>query len=353
MTHKTDILYPLRRLHGQMHDAGERYKLRRTYIKEFKKNPNTVFLILTPEHGNLGDHAIAQAETELLTRLGINYIEITGQRLDKMKWANQLDILNGFPVLFQGGGYLGTLWPKSEELLRCVILKNPKSKFTFFPNTIFYEPSEWGQGELCKSVELYNRHKHLTLYAREQISYDFMKPIYRDVRLVPDMVLSLKKDNYNIDRKGCLLCLRGDCEKTRTLAQDEIIRQQAEKLFGTQVSDTDMVISGRVPVEKRENALNEKFKQFASAELVITDRLHGMIFCAITGTPCIVLDSKSPKVRGCYEWIKHLDYIRFADKPEDIVDEYQKIPEGPHHYDNSHLTHYYESLAQDINNIWR
>ena len=114
-----------------------------------------------------------------------------------------------------------------------------------------------------------------------------------------------------------------------------------------------MIVKGGVAVSERENALNAKFAQFSGAELVITDRLHGMIFCAITGTPCIVFDSKSPKVRGCYEWIKHLDYIRFADKPEDIAEVYRAIPAGPHHYDNSHLTHYYQTLAEDIQNIWR
>ena len=88
--------------------------------------------------------------------------------------------------------------------------------------------------------------------------------------------------------------------------------------------------------------------EFAGAKLVITDRLHGMVFCAITGTPCIVVDSKSPKVRGCYEWIKNLDYIRFVDDTAQISEEFQKIPKQEHRYDNSHLMKYYEELAQDI-----
>lgn len=349
----TDVLYPLRRLHGKLHDANEKRKLRNSYKAEFKKYPNTVFLILTPEHGNLGDHAIAQAETDLLKRIGVNYIEITGRQLGEMKWANQLDVFNGFPILINGGGNLGTLWMGVEEEQREIIQRNPKSTICFLPNTIFYEDSGWGQEELHKSIELYNRHKHLTIYAREQTSYDFMKPIYRDVRLIPDMVLSMKKDTGATERKGCLLCLRGDCEKTRTQQQDDMIRTQAQALFGDSVCCTDMIEQGPILPTDREEALEKKYQEFQGAELVITDRLHGMIFCAITGTPCIVINSKSPKVRGCYEWIKHLDYIRFAGSSEDIVVQYQQIPPGPHHYDNSHLTHYYESLAKDIKNIWR
>lgn len=348
-----DILYPLRRLHGKIHEYKNKYESRKEYKVYFKKNPKSVFLVLTPEHGNLGDHAIAQAETDLLTSLGVNYIEITGQKMNEMKWANRLDVLNGFPILINGGGNLGTLWMDVESLQREIIRKNPSSRMVFLPNTIFYEISPQGREELDKSIQIYNRHKHLTIYARERTSYDFMKPIYRDVRLIPDMVLSLKKDSYNLERKGCLLCLRSDCEKTRTQEQEDVIRKQAKLLFGDQVADTDMIVKGGVAVSERENALDAKFAQFSGAELVITDRLHGMIFCAITGTPCIVIDSKSPKVRGCYEWIKNLDYIRFANKPEDISEAYRAIPEGPHHYDNSYLTHYYQTLSEDIQNIWR
>lgn len=348
-----DILYPLRLLHGKLHNANEKRKLRRVYQKKFRKNPQTVFLLMTPEHGNVGDQAIAKAETDFLRNSGINYIEITSRRLGEMKWANQLDVCNGFPILINGGGNLGTLWMDVENLQREIIQKNPKSSIYFLPNTIFYEENNWGQEELRKSIRIYNCHRSLRLYAREQRSYAFMKHIYRDVRLSPDMVLSLKKDDHPIERKGCLLCLRSDCEKTRTKDQEKIIRQQVAELFGTNVADTDMVVPDRVTVEQREAALQAKFIEFSGAELVITDRLHGMIFCAITGTPCIVVDSKSPKVRGCYEWIKHLDYIRFVDRPEDIIAEYREIPEGPHHYDNSHLTHYYQSLAEDIQSIWR
>lgn len=49
------------------------------------------------------------------------------------------------------------------------------------------------------------------------------------------------------------------------------------------------------------------------AQLVITDRLHAMIFAAITETPCIAMDNKSKKVKGVYEWIRDLPYVQYAD----------------------------------------
>ena len=350
------ILYPLRRLHGWLHDypqcQRERYALKAPYLqkmKEYQKSKTPfVFLLLTPEHGNLGDHAIAYAETEILNKAGISYIEITGKQLYALKYYNLLGMMKGHLILINGGGNLGTLWMDAELLQREIIKKNPKSKILILPNTVYYAEDNWGHKELKKSIEIYNAHEKLTIYAREQTSYEFMKPIYKDVRLMPDMVMSLRPEIPTKERHGCLLCLRGDCEKTITEEQEQEIRLQAAALFGNDVADTDMISPGGVSVDQREKALQQKFAEFSGSKLVITDRLHGMIFCAITGTPCIVVDSKSPKVRGCYEWIKHLDYVRFADSPSQIALEYQQIPEGEHLFNNSRMLHYYDELAQVV-----
>lgn len=246
---------------------------------------------------------------------------------------------------------MGTLWPEGEKLLQALICSNPRSNIICLPNTIFYENSESGCTEFEKSKTIYNSHKHLYLYAREERSFEVMSEAYNNVRLVPDMVLYLNECKNNRERHGCILCLRSDCEKTRTEEQEAEIIRQARSVFGDEVCATDMLEHYRVSPEQRNEALERKFAQFSSAKLVITDRLHGMIFCAITGTPCIVVDSKSPKLRGCYEWIKHLDYIRFADDVSQITKEFHQIPEGEHHYDNSHLMHYYDELADDIKTI--
>lgn len=347
-----DILYPLRWLHGQAHEAGIRAGLKRKYRAQFRemrrKNPKTVFLVLTPEHGNIGDHAIAYAETKLFKRLGIDYYEVTGRQLDAWKYQGILDLMNGYPIIFQGGGYLGTLWFHAEQRLREVIQKCPRSPIIFLPNTIFYQDSDWGREEFEKSKTIYGRHRDLHLYAREKTSFDVMHKAYRNVKLIPDIVLSLGEYHVPGERRGCLLCLRNDCEKTRTQAQEQTIRRQAAALFGDAVSDTDMIHESSIPVAQREAVLKAKFAEFSGAELVITDRLHAMIFCAVTGTPCIVVDSKSPKVRGCYGWIRHLDYIRFADDVSEIEDAYRQIPRTAHHYQNAHLQPYYDELARDI-----
>lgn len=343
-----NCLQLLRRIWGKIHQLRKVCELRKHYRGYFHENPNTVFLVMTPEHGNLGDHAIALAETNLLKTAGVNYIEISGRRLENMRWEGLLGAMDGFPILVHGGGNLGTLWYGVEDTFRKIIEKTPCSPILLFPNTIFYEDSDWGREEFEKSKAIYNHHKRLHLFARENTSYEVMRTAYRNAALMPDMVLSLNTWKNDRRRCGCLLCLRNDCEKTRTDEQEQIIRLQAALLFGNNVSDTDMIADHPIPISQREEELLAKFEQFAEAELVITDRLHGMIFCAITGTACIVVDSKSPKVRGCYEWIKNLDYIRFADDVSTIAEEYAKIPKGDHSYDDTHLKHYYKELIEVV-----
>lgn len=347
-----DVLYPLRLLHGILHELKVKRDLKLKYLTDYKRKlkkfSKVAFLFLTPEYKNIGDHAISNAEIQFLKSMGIAVVEVTYAEVCDIIKFRALDIFNGYPIFINGGGNMGTLWFSVEQNIRKIIQSNPKSTIICFPNTLFYEHSDAGKQEFENSKIIYNHHCRLYLYAREELSYYVMKNAYKNVDLVPDMVLSLNKSGAQQKRNGCLLCLRNDCEKTRTKTQEQQIRNQAEQLFGNAIRDTDMIAEHNISVAERETALQEKFEEFSKAQLVITDRLHGMIFCAITGTPCIVVDSKSPKVRGCYEWIKHLNYICFVDAPEQIVQTYRSIPDGPHKYDNSDLMPYYDKLADDI-----
>lgn len=351
-----DILYPLRRLHGLLIEENIRRQEMAHYkaiLAEKKQaNPKVVYLVLTPEHTNLGDHAIASEETKLLQSLGIDYIEITGQQLETMQRKKQLGVMNKTPILINGGGNLGTLWFDVEQLMRDIVKANPKSPIFILPNTIFYEDSDYGRKELENSKKLYNSHKRLTFYAREKVSLAVMKNAYNNVKLVPDMVLRRDECVADTNRSGCLICLRNDLEKTVSSEESAVISEQLRQLFGDRVAVTDTHAKQNVPIEQREAALEKKFDEFRGAELVVTDRLHGMIFCAISGTPCIVINSKSPKVKGCYEWIKHLDYIRFVDDVSQITSEYQKIPAALHQYDHAHLNDYFDTLASDILSVF-
>ena len=68
----------------------------------------------------------------------------------------------------------------------------------------------------------------------------------------------------------------------------------------------------------RKKEVKNKLEQFKKAKLIITDRLHGMIFAAITSTPCIALGNYNHKIKSCSETLEHLGYIKYVDNVEEI-----------------------------------
>lgn len=317
-------------------------------LKHKKKFRNPVFLVFTPQHANLGDHAIAYAEKIILDRLQIPFFEITGEQLRILDYYKMLSSLDKSLILINGGGNIGTLWPTIEQLNRRVVIANPHATIMVLPNTMYYGKSREEQKELEISKSIYNSHSQLFFYAREKLSLEAMKRVFKNVKIAPDVVLSLDFTNIKLPRKGVLICLRSDTEAILSKDELEKIDIIGKKIFGNNITKIDTVLEYNVSVANREKELLCKIKEFCAAELVITDRLHGMIFCAITGTNCIVLDSKSPKIRGCYEWIKKLDYIRFIENVADIELVYRQIKNGEKRYNNSDITISLRELEQDI-----
>ncbi len=59
------------------------------------------------------------------------------------------------------------------------------------------------------------------------------------------------------------------------------------------------------PVEGQEPALEEFWEYLRRSSLVVTDRLHGLIFSVITDTPVLVLDNSTGKVAAFYRtWLR-------------------------------------------------
>ncbi len=271
--------------------------------------------------------------------------------MEQLKNDRMVNVFNGKTILIHGGGNLGTLWFNVEVLTREIIKRNPRSKILMLPNTFYYEKSDWGEQEKQNSSKIYNNHRKLKIYAREKTSFEAMRAIYRNVELVPDMVFRMNEGREGVTRKGCILCLRRDIERTRSKAVDEKLHTVARGLFGPNVIERDMVVDHRIALGERSQELASQFDAFRHSELVITDRLHGMIFAVITGTPCIVINSKSPKVRGCYEWVKDLDYIRFCEDADLIEQVWNEIPKGDHKYPVDTMLSHYASLESELHSL--
>lgn len=320
-------LYPLRRIHGIVHEWLERKKKKWEFILYICYPLGEKYYVLgTPQHTNLGDSAIVLSEISFLKQCGIRekrIKEVTTEEYKEYKDILKARIRKSDKIFLHGGGNMGDQWFGEELLRRDMLSTFEKNKIIIFPQTIFYSDTTKGQKEEKNSISFYNRN-NLTIVAREYMSFERMKYLYpnANVLLTSDIVLSTNKDIFGVkqqERKGILLCLRSDMEKAMSLAEHKMIKEFLEK-NNCQVRVTDMYSECAVTKKNRYDCVKRKMNEFATARLVITDRLHGMVFSAITGTPCIVFGNYNYKVEGTYEWIKYLEYIRFVKS----VDEMEK-----------------------------
>ena len=315
-------------------------------------NKKKIYIINTPLHTNIGDSAIAYAHNLFLEKnIGDDYkiVEVTSEEWLRFRKVLGLIVRKRDIIMQLGGGNMGYEWFNEEIERRRIIEQFPNNKMIIFPQTIYYGDSQEGKKEFENSKKIYNSHKDLHLIAREKVSYEIMKEAYPncDVILTPDIVLSMDKLDNPYKREGITFCFRKDVEKVLSKEDEQYVIDECKKI-SDKVFYTDMISERFVTKENRVEIIMDKFKDFQKSELVITDRLHGMVFCAISGTPCIVFGNYNQKVKGTYEWIKDLDYIRYIDTVDgvkDCLEELIKNKDGQ--FDKSK----YESRYEQINQI--
>ena len=357
---KRDILYPLRRLYWWIFDIRVAWheQQRRFRLWKYLKFPRgrKVYLIGTPNHENLGDSAITLAQ--------LQFLEAHGWEKDRIKEVTFYDyyrdwklvnkwIPQGSLLAHLGGGHMGNQWMDEEKLHRGLVKLFPRCPSVVFPQTVYYTPDEQGKKEAEISASIYRGREDLLMVAREKVSYDLMQRLFPGTRvlLTPDIVLSADMQTFGAEpqtRKGVLLCLRSDPEKAMT---DEAHRQLEALLEKNSLSYgyTDMYSPDKVTPKTRKDEVRKKMEELASAELVITDRLHGMVFCALTGTPCIVFSNYNHKVRGTYEWLRNLHYIRYVTEMTQVEAHLRELLAlGPGHYDPELLRPQYDQLAEVV-----
>ncbi|MSS10450.1 hypothetical protein FYJ38_17595 [Clostridium sp. WB02_MRS01] len=268
-----------------------------------------VWILGTPEHGNLGDHAIVYAMHQFVTRSlpGMDIVEISERQLEEQIDELRSVVLPKELILLVGGGNLGDLYLGPERARRIAIENFPDNRMILFPQSVYFQNLE----SIKETERLLASHSNLTLCARERFSFDQMKEYfpYNHILLMPDIVLSINLKASAKKRKGAMFLIRLDRESI--LSQEDLyeLRAQISKRFET-ITFGDTIV--RHSCWDSEEELDKKLEQIREAELVITDRLHGAIFAAITGTSCVLLPNHYHKVQGIFEWLKRLPYLRFC-----------------------------------------
>jgi len=296
-----------------------RYLLSRPDLDAYNvdRNRKKVIVALAADHGNLGDVAITYAQTAFLKatfpeRAVIDFP--AGETFSRQKTLKRICAPEDI-ITIAGGGNTGDMYDDIEYCRQFIIRQFPGNRIVSFPQTVDFSETSAGAGALAAAKKVYCGHGNLTLSAREEKSFDRYKRCFPGVKVVlaPDMVFYLDESLPRLERTGITICLRRDKEKN---IDEKILDPLLDGLrlkYRVGFQDTH---AGKVKmsVAERENALRKIWAVFKRSKLVITDRLHGMIFCAITGTPCLAFDNSNGKISGVYRaWLKGLAFICLAE----------------------------------------
>lgn len=288
-------------------------------------NPRIVLLCDMPNHGNIGDQAIALAEEKYLRDIGIDYVFEVDQigGIEELVYYRHV-LPNDITLILHGGGNMGSLYKGFEFLRAADIQAFPHANIICMPQTADYANAE---GRLLANYmsSVYSSAHKVMMLARDEGSYFSMRELFPsiDVQLTPDIVMTYKTPfavAAEHERSGALIAFRNDSESALHPNTQEIEEYLAEIGIGdVKLTDTSLRTDGELNVRAadREQLVSSKLSEFSDARIVITDRLHGMVMSAITNTPCIAFNNKNKKVQALYEtWLIDCPFIEFVDSDD-------------------------------------
>jgi pyruvyl transferase EpsI len=127
------------------------------------------------------------------------------------------------------------------------------------------------------------------------------------------MAVLLARD-YGFERKGILACIRAldDESGLDGAAHAEIDRVCSH--FDADFEKSTNIHHAYIPINLRGMVVNAELKRFARRKAVVTDRLHGLLFAAITRTPCVAIGAATQKIREYAEMLRDTKAVFFIDK---------------------------------------
>ncbi len=309
-----------------------------------------IFLIGCEDFWNLGDHHIAISELEYLEKTFPDFaiIEITASQYFAVNRLLPFVIRRREVICMHGGGNIGNFYMLAEHIRRDLMKRFRNNEKVIFPQSIHYDTSDCARAELEEDQRRIRRTRNLTLCTREHYSYKLAKQYFDcHVVLTPDIVLfSNYTEVFKFERRGAILLLRNDLEGVFSEEDKQGIERVVQQ-YTSDIRRNDTQLICDINIYDRKEVLEEFLRKIAEAEFVITDRLHGMVFCAITKTPCIVLPNYNHKVGGVYEWISNLEYIKMIKDMGELEEALRRIRrEQEPLYDNSILSEGFGVLTQ-------
>ena len=297
-------------------------------IQAWMPSKKKVFLIGTPEHSNIGDAAIAVGEKIFLEKYYPEHLIIEVSTYDFERRYKQISLFVGMSdiIFLHGGGNIGNRYVREEDVRREVIADFPNNKIVIMPQTIYFDNTLEGEKELERTRQVYNSHGDLTILLRGKESLAMAQNYFPNAKCYNTLDMALNINfNFKMERKGILLCIRdlndesGFDEDTYNKIIDIVFSIDPNAMKTKNINHDD--IHANIYAAMRREVVDEELKKFASHKIVVTDRLHGLIFAIITKTPCVLMSSYNQKIKEFYECFHDSNAIFFIDKNVNMLKE--------------------------------
>lgn len=366
-------------------DLSKLEKIRDSLQSSLEKIPTfeQCALLDYPDYFNIGDHLIGLATIFYITdviKAKINYIasiyDFSEQRLEQR-------LIKEAPLILQGGGNLGDLWPHHQLFRERIISQYRDRPIIIMPQCIYFTNAE----NLNRAATIFNAHPNLTLFTRDDYSYELALKHFSNCQVIkaPDMVfgmvnMPIPAYKFNSKRPILYLC-RDDTELDPTFSpsalgipnlvvqewddspKEWIYRGRGQ--FG-ELKEWYWRLPGMVllvregwqrglahpqqwlprqkwerfhPYARKFDFLPDQFLvrfswsmmhagvyQLLQSRLVITNRLHGHILSTLLGIPNILLPNSYYKNEAFYEtWTYQIPYCKFVKQASQVKESVEEL----------------------------
>jgi exopolysaccharide biosynthesis predicted pyruvyltransferase EpsI len=258
-----------------------------------------------PDHKNAGDSAIALAQAKFWRDHGID-VRTTSSVGTMPRRVRD----SAIPVLIQGGGNLGGLYPVVNESRydlaehlpsETLLIQAPQS-------VVFPEPSDQEA-----FVRRFASRRRLRVAVRDQASFDLVRDHVDDLTLSPDAVHLLGAIVAPEPTQGRIVIARTDDETAgrpvgsrSTDWRADPVDLRAHEWLGWRAAKYPMLkplleSSQEAWMRRAERRFAAAVRTIASGETVVTDRLHAMLIALQMGRPVIAIDNNNRKLSNYAE----------------------------------------------------
>ena len=316
--------------------------LKNKVLKELSAQITGDYVLLDiPNHKNIGDHLIYKGELDFFRE-----IPFKCQTQSSVTFNFSGEIKSNI-ILLHGGGNFGDLYPMHQRFREKVICENANKRIIILPQSVQFNK----ESEAIESAKIFNQHPDLTICARDQHSFDYLKKYFGNctIIMVPDMAFCSQYKKSKQASKDLLIMKRRDFEIgnsdqakisneysvsdwttfeptiTESLAKFyEKVNNKLSKVFFSQIKKDS--VFGLFPLRTEEEYTQLGIDLVSEYQFVISTRLHGHILCMLLGIPSIIVDNSYGKNKRFYDtWLKDVEKSYFANTIEEAIELYNKI----------------------------